>query len=139
MYLLRIVFALGLVFSLTLPLSTCGGGVEEGNHRQVERTKRYIVSEDSSISEWLWAVTFVLPFGITVAIRKRKTSIKLESICLLSVLPSGFVLWAHGATGKLASGGYLALMSIICFVIVSAICLTKVITGKIKAPASPPL
>lgn len=139
MRILRILFGLTLVCSLALPLSTCTGAIEEGNHKNPERTERYIVSKDGPISEWLWALTFALPLSIATAIRKRKAGIKLEALCLLSVIPSSFILWTHSATGKLALGGFIALSSIICFVVLSVICLTRVITGKIKASASPPL
>ena len=139
MHLLKIVFGLVLMLSLVLPLSTCTGVVEEGSEKQAERTERYILSEDGSVSEWLWAFIFAIPFGVAVAIRKSKPSIKSEVICLLSVAPASFVLWGHGVTGKLASGGIVALLSIIGFIVVTVICLTKISTGKNKAPAAPPL
>jgi hypothetical protein len=82
---------------------------------------------------------FAIPFGVAVAIRKSKASLKSEVTCLLSVAPASYVLWGHGVTGQLASGGIVALLSIIGFIVITAICLTKVSTGKNKAPAAPPL
>jgi hypothetical protein len=139
MQVLKMVFGLLLMFSLVLPLSTCSGVVEEGSRTQAERTARYIVTKDSPVSEWLWAFGFVIPFGISAAKRNRKASIKSEVICLLSIAPASYVIWLHSATGKLTSGGIIALSSIIFFVLVTVICITQVSTEKNKAPAAPPL
>ena len=127
------------MLSLVLPLSTCTGVVEEGSSTQAEPMERYIISKDNSVSEWLWVSAFVVPFGISTVLRKKEANVKAELVNLFSVAPASLVVWAHGTTGELASGGVVALISIVCFVVVTAICLTRVSTGKNKAPAAPPL
>ncbi len=124
MQLLKMIFGLGLVISLALPLSTCSGVVEEGSDIQAERVERYVLSEGASVSEWLWALTFAFPLGVSMVLNKRNFR-GSEILSLISVVPASFVLWAHSVTGKLAIGGILAVLSIVCFICVSVVGLTR--------------
>ncbi|WP_460052427.1 hypothetical protein [Sessilibacter sp. MAH2] len=136
MYILRIFFGLLLVFSLTLPLSTCSGPIEEGNQAQPDLIERYIISDFGSTSQWLSVLTFIIPLAAAISIRNQKGIIKSESICLLSVIPCSVILYVHTATGTLAAGGIMALVSIMVFFTISLISLVKISILRINNSTS---
>ena len=126
-----------LILSLTLPMSTCSTALEEGSDRYVHSVERYIVTSESTFRDWLWVLGFSVPFGISLIVYRKETSFQTETACLLAVVPASIALWAHSVTGKLASGGILALVSILGFTVVTLACLAMKINARSISQPNP--
>ena len=77
MKIIKLFASIFLVLSLTLPLSTCQGPVDEGSSSESKRIQRYVVSDITALSEWGWVIPFVLPLSLVLVMyRKPETIIK---------------------------------------------------------------
>jgi len=121
MKLVKFIAGLLLALSLTLPLSTCKGPAVEGNEAVQPVTERYLVSSKNTAKEWLLAFTFCLPLVFVLFFFTRQTSVKGELLSLSMVIPASFVIWWHSETGAIAAGGFMAIVSILVFVVSTAV------------------
>ena len=130
---LRLLFGTLLVLALALPLSTCSLQTEDNS--QTVQHDRYLLSDNSHLQAWY--LGFLLPVALALALRKRTPSLVGEALCVLSVAPAGLVISWHAGTGTLAIGGYLALLAILLYLLVTLLMMVRIIRGAKIATSAP--
>ena len=130
---LRLLFGTLLVLALALPLSTCSLQTEDNS--QTVQHDRYLLSDNSHLQAW--DLGFLLPVALALALRKRTPSLVGEALCVLSVAPAGLVISWHAGTGTLAIGGYLALLAILLYLLVTLLMMFRIIRGAKIATSAP--
>jgi hypothetical protein len=130
---LRLLFGTLLILALALPLSTCS--VQTEDNSQTVQHDRYLLSDNSHLQAW--ALGFLLPAALAFALRKRRPSLVGEALCVLSVVPAGLVIWWHAGTGTLTIGGYLALLAILLYLLVTLLMMFRIIRGAQIATSAP--
>ncbi len=130
---LRLLFGTLLVLALALPLSTCSLQTEDNS--QTVQHDRYLLSDNSHLQAWY--LGFLLPVALALALRKRTPSLVGEALCVLSVAPAGLVISWHAGTGTLAIGGYLALLAILLYLLVTLLMMFRIIRGAKIATSAP--
>jgi len=126
---LRLVFSALLILALALPLSTCS--LQNEANVQSEPIERYLLSGDSSLRAWGWALGFLLPGAMAFGLRKSVPSLTSELLCTVSVVPASLVIWWHASLGSLALGGWLALSAILLYLGVTLLILHRIIREKV--------
>lgn len=130
---LRLLFGTLLVLALALPLATCSLQTEDNS--QTVQHDRYLLGANSHLKAW--DLGFLLPVALALALRKRTPSLVGEALCVLSVAPAGLVIWWHAGTGTLAIGGYLALLAILLYLLVTLLLMFRIIRGAKIATSAP--
>ena len=136
MKLLQLIFSILLVCSLALPLSTCSRPTDPNTNIKPERDNMYLISRENSLSDWLSAASFLLPFFFAAATYRRSIGSILELVGIVSVGPSCYLIWLYGFTGRLASGGILAITSITGFVVMTMILIMKSVKVRFQSKSS---
>lgn len=130
---LRLFLGALLILALALPLSTCS--VQTEDNSQTVQHDRYLLSDNSHLQAW--ALGFLLPAALALALRKRQPSLVGEALCGLSVVPAGLVIWWHAGVGTLAIGGYIALLAMLLYLLVTLLMMFRIIGGAKIATSAP--
>ena len=125
---LKILAGIALITSLFLPFSTCSVIKPGEQESQQAKEIRHVVSKNSSLEEWLWAITFLLPCGFALYTDKEVKKIQREVVSIISTLPPAFLIYTHSMTGTLAVGGYIATLSILIYILTSIYLVVRVNT-----------
>ena len=133
---LRALFAILLVVSMLMPLSRCEhpgtvNALDQTNPQEQLVIDRYIVSENSTWSEYLWLLAFLAPGLMLLVWRHKPHSWISELSYILASLPVAFLLWFHNLTGTLALGGYVAMVAVVGLICISLMALGQIIKTKL--------
>ena len=133
---LRALFAILLVVSMLMPLSQCEypdtiNELDQTYTQEQLIIDRYIVSENSTWSEYLWLLAFLAPGLMLLVWRHKPHSWISELSYILASLPVAFLLWFHNLTGTLVFGGYLALIAVVGLICISLMALGQIINRKL--------
>ena len=133
---LRALFAILLVVSMLMPLSQCEYPgtilpVEQSNNHERVVIDRYVISKNSTWSQYLWLLAFLAPSLMLIVWRHKPHSWISELSYILASLPVALLLWFHNLTGTLALGGYVAMIAVIGLICISLMALGQIIKTKL--------